>query len=231
MNFHKDKICHMAHIHRYCLLIPGIILINSLLTAQQDPAAEKYLQAVSDQFHLDEGYLIRMDYIREDLMRETYAEGEGTIWMKGIKYKIILDEYIVYYDGEKLYSQNTEAGEVYISTPDPDEPGYFYAVPIKIIKSYQEDFKYQYMGRNAFMGKDCIEVRLYPKEPSGPYSMMSLFLNPHTLKLEGTRLKHKEGILYTMILSEIEGKQSFQDGMFAFDPAAYPDTEVIELIE
>lgn len=213
------------------LLAPVLLLITSLVTGQQDPAAERYLQAVSDQFSLDEGYRIRMDYIREDLMRETYAEGEGTLWMEGVKYKIILDEYIVYYDGNKLYSQNTEAGEVYISTPDPDEPGYFYAVPIKIIKSYQQDFKYHYVGRSAFKGKDRIEVRLYPREPSGPYSVMKLYLNPHTLKLEGTQLRHKEGILYTMVLTGIEGNQSFPEGMFAFDPQKYPDTEIIELIQ
>lgn len=221
----------MARFQKYILLIPSIILTNGLMMAQQDPAAERYLQAVSDQFSLDEGYMIHIDYIREDLMRDTYAEGEGTIWMKGIKYKIILDEFIVYYDGQKLYSQNTAAGEVYVSTPDPDEPSYFYSVPIKIIKSYQSDFKYQYMGRSPFRGKDRLEVRLYPKEPSGPYSMMKLFLNPHTLKLEGTQLKHKEGIQYTMILSEVKGGQSFADDMFAFDPQEYPDTEVIELIE
>ena len=220
----------MFKIYRYSFLIAALLLVSSLVTAQQDPDAERYLQAVSDQFSLDEGYIIQMEYIREDLMRETYAEGEGTIWMKGVKYKIILDEYIVYYDGNKLYSQNTEAGEVYVSTPDPDEPGYFYTVPIRIIKSYQKDFKYQYMGRNAFMGKDRIEVRLYPREPSGPYSMMNLFLNPHTLKLEGTQLRHKEGILYTMVLTEVEGEQSFPEGMFAFDPQKYPDTEVIDLI-
>mgnify|MGYP000225449716 CR=1 FL=1 len=221
----------MSHMQRFYLLSSCIILACSVLNAQQDPAAEQYLQAVSDQFRMDEGYMIRMDYIREDQMRDTYAEGEGTIWMKGVKYKVILDEYIVYYDGQKLYSQNTEAGEVYVSTPDPDDPGYFQAVPIRIIKSYQSDFKYQYMGRNAFMGKDRIEVRLYPKAPSGPYSMLSLFLNPNTLKLEGTLLKHKEGIQYTMILSEVEGGHAFPDEMFAFDPEAYPGTEVIELIE
>jgi len=222
---------HMAKIFRHSLVIAALMLVSSLLLSQQDPAAERYLQAVSDQFSLDEGYRIRMDYIREDLMRERHAEGEGTIWMKGIKYKIVLDEYIVYYDGSKLYSQNTEAGEVYVSTPDPDEPGYFYSVPIKIIKSYHRDFKYQYMGRKPFMGKDRIEVRLYPREPSGPYSMMNLFINPHTLKLEGTQLRHKEGILYTMVLTEVTGDQSFSDDMFAFDPEKYPDTEVIELIE
>jgi len=200
------------------------------LAGQQDSRAEKYLQAVSDQFDLTEGYLIHVDYIRRDIMRETSAEGEGTIWMKGLKYKIEVDEYIVYFDGEKQYSQNTDAEEVYVSTPDPDQPGYLQAVPIKIIKSYR-DFKYQLAGNTQFMGKDRIEVRLFPQDLTGPYSMMKFFIQPQTMKLEGIELKHKEGIEYTMIIRDIQGNQKLDDRTFAFDPAAYPNTEVIELIE
>jgi len=214
-------------------LLLSILLIFScvLIRAQQDPNAERYLQGVSDQFDLNEGYLIQMDYIREDIMRETFAEGEGTIWMKGLKYKIVLDEFIVYYDGNKLYSLNTEAEEVYVSVPDPDQPGYLQAVPIKIIKSYEKDFKYSYMGIKPFMGKDRVEVQLYPKDLTGPYSMLKMFIHPTTLKLEGIQLKHKEGIQYTMILSDIKGNQQLGDQTFVFNPHEYPNTEVIELID
>lgn len=207
------------------------IIFCQPVTAQQDPRAEPYLQGVSDQFKMDEGYRIHMDYIREDIMRGTSAEGEGTILMKGFKYKIVVDEYIVYYDGNKLYSQNTEAGEVYVSIPDPDQPGYLQAVPIRIIKAYGEDFKYQLMGTRPFMGKERVEVQLYPKDLTGPYSMLKMYINPVTLKLEGIQLKHKEGIQYTMILSDIKGNQPLDDHTFVFDPAAYPDTEIIELVE
>ena len=220
----------MVQISNILLSIP-LIFACTISYTQQDPKAERYLQGVSDQFDLNEGYLIQMDYIREDIMRETFAEGEGTIWMKGLKYKIVVDEYIVYYDGNKLYSLNTEAEEVYVSIPDPDQPGYLQAVPIKIIKAYEKDFKYQYMGNKPFMGKDRVEVQLYPKDLTGPYSMLKMFINPHTLKLEGIQLNHKEGIQYTMILSDIKGNQQLQDQTFVFNPDEYPNTEVIELIE
>jgi outer membrane lipoprotein-sorting protein len=199
--------------------------------AQQDSRAVKYLQAISDQFDMNKGYVINMDYIREDLMQETSAEGEGVIWMKGLKYKIKVDEYIVYFNGDKLYSQNTENEEVYVSEPDPDQPGYLQAVPIKIIKSYDQDFNYMFMGKTPILGKELLEVQLYPKELSGPYSMLKMFLNPDTQKLEIIQLKHKEGIVYTMILSRIREDQTLQDSTFEFDPSAFPNTEIIELVE
>jgi len=216
---------------RSIFLTTLLLYCISISYAQQDINAEPYLYAVSGQFLMNEGYLIHMDYKREDIMRETFAEGEGTIWMKGLKYKIEVDEYIVLFDGDKLYSQNTETKEVYISTPDPEQPSFLQAVPIRIFKSYKKDFNYRLMGRIPFNGRECIEVQLYPKDLSGPYSMLSLFINPGNQKLEGILLKHKEGIHYTMILKDVKGKQILDDSMFKFDPAKYPDTEIIELLD
>ncbi len=216
---------------RKMMLLALLVIVTSASYAQQDSRADKYLQAVSDQFDLNKAYLIHMDYIREDMMQETSAEGEGMVWMKGTKYKITLDEYIVYYNGDKLYSQNTESEEVYVSVPDPDQPGYLQAVPIKIIKSYEQDFNYMFVGETSFLGKELIEIQLYPKERSGPYSMLKMFINPNSYKLEATQLKHKEGILYTMIISQIREDNTLQESIFRFDPTAYPNTEIIELVD
>ncbi len=216
---------------RKIFLLTLLISVAVSAISQQDSRAEKYMQAVSEQFDLNTAYKIKMDYIREDLMRETSAEGEGMIWMKGVKYKIIVDEYISYYNGEKLYSQNTENEEVYVSVPDPDQPGYLQAVPIRIIKSYQKEFNYMYMGVTPVLGKSLVEIQLYPKDRSGPYSMLKMFIHPDSQKLEMIQLKHKEGILYTMILTEIKTDKTITESTFVFDPAAYPNTEIIELLE
>jgi len=60
---------------------------------------------------------------------------------------------------------------------------------------------------------------------------LKMFINPYTLSLEAIQLKHKEGIQYTMILSEVKGNQQLEDNTFVFNPEEYPNTEVIELIE
>ncbi len=216
---------------RYIWLLALVSFFTMASYSQQDSRADKYLQAVSKQFDMDKAYVIQMNYIREDLMQETSAEGEGVIWMKGLKYKIMLDEFIIYYNEEKLYSQNTETEEVYVSEPDPDQPGYLQAVPIKIIKAYEQDFNYMYIGSTPMLGKSLIEIQLYPKDISGPYSMLKMFVNPNSQKLEAMQLKHKEGILYTMILSEMKVDQTLEESIFDYDPSAYPNTEIIELIE
>ena len=70
--------------YRHILLLAVLSFLTSASYSQQDSRADKFLQAVSNQFDLNKAYVIRMDYIREDLMQETSAEGEGVIWMKGL---------------------------------------------------------------------------------------------------------------------------------------------------
>ena len=211
------------------MIVAGLSILGTVNA--QDDRVHPYMQAVSEQFKMEEGYEIQMDYIREDIMQESTGEGDGTIWMKGLMYKMIVDDYIVYFNGAKLYSQNTDTEEVYVSTPDPEDPGYLQSVPIRAIKAYQQDFKYQFMGEKNFMGKQRIEIQLYPLDLTGPYSMLKLYIQPSTMKLEAFVLKHKEGINYTMILTSVEGKQKLDDSTFTFDQQAYPDTEIIELLD
>lgn len=219
----------MYQIQKLMMVLAGLGLL--MVVSAQDERVHPYMQAVSDQFKMDEGYEIQVDYIREDIMQESSNEGNGTIWMKGIRYKMIVDEYIVYFDGTKRYSQNTDTEEVYVSTPDPEDPGYLQSVPIRAIKAYQQDFKYQFMGERNFMGKQRVEIQLYPLDLTGPYSMLKLFIHPTSMNLEAFVLKHKEGINYTMILTSISGKQKLDDSEFIFNQQDYPNTEIIELLD
>jgi hypothetical protein len=209
--------------------LAALLLLSNGLA--QDERVHPYMKAVKDQFPMDEGFYLEVDYIREDIMRETRGEGEGIIWMKGFQYRMEVDEYMVYFDGEKQYSYNTDMEEVYVSEPNPDDAGYLQAVPMSVILTYQQDFRYQFMGQRSFMDRQAVEIQLYPLEVSGPYSMLKLFVHPHSMELEGFMLKHKEGINYTLVLRTIKGKLELTEKDFRFDPAAHPDAEVIELIQ
>jgi hypothetical protein len=76
-----------------------------------------------------------------------------------------------------------------------------------------------------------VEIQLYPKDISGPYSWMKMLIQPGSLRLDAIQLKHKEGILYTMVLSEKKELDSLDEKIFEFIPDDYPETEIIELIE
>jgi len=216
---------------KYLFTVLLMVLLAASVYSQQDPAAEPYLQKIAAQFSKDVCYEITMDYNRLDEMRDQLVEGEGTIQMKGDLYRIYMDEFIIYFDGEKQYSQNLDNEEVYVSIPDPGNRELLYTAPINILRSYKEDFKYQFMGVRNFMGKDRYEVQLYPKQPGGPYALLRLFMDIKTNELVAMQLRHKEGLLYTMTIKDVKKDLSLPDSAFRFNPSEYPDTEVIEIIE
>lgn len=213
------------------LLLAALFIYAGSLLHAQDERVHPYMKAVSGQFDLQEGYVLTVDYIMDDVMNETSFEGEARIWMKGEAYRMEVEEYIIYYDGEKLWSQNTDLEEVYLSIPDPSDASYFQSVPISVIKSYQQDFRYVLKGTKPFKGRECAEIQLSPIDLGGPYSLLMVYVHAKTMELEGFLLKHKEGINYTLHIVDKQVKKDLGEEDFRFHREDYPETELIELIQ
>ncbi len=220
------------------MIILGVMLAATPLYSQdtsdlskaQDPAAEPYLESVASEVDAGKALEIRFDYIREDLQRDEKIEGSGTLHLMNEKYRIVMDEVIVYFDGRKQYSQNLEVQEVYVSEPDPDDSEFMFSDPIRLLRNYREEFKYRFIGEGTFRGFPVDEVQLYPRELNGPYALLKLYTEQVSGDLQAIQVRHKEGILYTMIITDLTEKPGYEESFFRFNPADYPDTEVIELI-
>ena len=58
------------------------------------------------------------------------------------------------------------------------------------------------MGEQALHGKaDGLKFSSIPKDITGPYSMLKMFIHPATLKLEAIQSETQGGNPYTMILT------------------------------
>ena len=216
---------------KYNWILFLFVIMRLPVHGQQDPEAEPFLQKVALQFSKEKCYEIAMDYIRADEIRDKMIEGEASIQMKGDMYRIFMDEYIIYYDGEKQYSLNNADEEVYVSVPDPDNKEMLYTAPINILRSYKQDFKYQFKGIRSFMGTDYYEVQLYPMELGGPYALLRLFMDTRNKELAAMQLRHKEGILYTMMITKVTEDLDLKDEDFRFNPENFPNVDVIEIVE
>ncbi len=213
---------YLALIHLFSTMI---------LFGQKDPAAEIYLDKISKD--LDPGHALKIEfgYTREDLQSESKIEGEGTLVVMGEKYKMDLGEAIILFDGKKQYSLQTEIEEVYISIPDPENKEFMFSDPIRMLRKYKEDYKYRLMGEVTFNGKPAVEVQLYPEELGSPYALIKLYFTKENSKLNAMVIRHKEGILYTMLLKSMEDQKDPGIAFFQFNQEDYPNVDVIELMD
>ena len=207
------------------LLIPFIAL-----QAQKDDAARPYLEKIAKE--LDPGHAINIsfDYIREDQQDGSTIEGEGTLILMGEKYKTELENAIIWFDGVKQYALQTEIEEVYISVPDPDNKEFMFSDPVRLLRNFAEEFKYRYMGENSIRDIRANEIQLYPEELGGPYALIKLFFSMDKSELKAIVIRHKEGILYTMIITNFERMDDPGEDFFRFNQNDYPNVDVIELL-
>ncbi len=209
----------------FALLIPAMNLMG-----QKDPAAEKFLNKVAKDLDPGEAISISFDYEREDQQAGTTIDGSGSLVLMGEKYKIDLGEAIIWFNGEKQYSLQTEIEEVYVSTPDPDNKEFMFTDPIRLLRNYQQEFKYRLIGEKDFHGKSATEIQLYPEVLGGPFALLKLYFSRDNGNLFAIVIRHKEGILYTMILDEMEQVASPGEDFFRFSQEEYPNVDVIELL-
>ena len=208
-------------------------LMLSVLTslfAQKDEAAKRYLEKISGELDSGKALEIQFDYTREDLQDESTFEGSGTLFLMGEKYKIDLGEAIIWFDGEKQYSLQTSIEEVYISVPDPDNREFMFSDPIRLLRNYDESFKYRLAGETDFKEKRVDEIQLFPEELGGPYALIKLFFSQEDAMLKGIFIRHKKGILYTMDLLKMEQISPPETAFFQFNAQDYPHADVIELL-
>jgi len=213
------------------LFIVTLLFTISLTYGQKDPDAEPFLNKISTDLAPGHAVHLSFDYVREDLQAESSIEGSASLMLMGEKYKLELDEAIIFFDGEKQYTLNKEIEEVYISIPDPENKAFMFSDPIRLLRSYKEEFKYRLMGTSSIAGISAVEVQLYPEELGGPYSLLKLFFLSDKNQLKAIVIRQKDGLVYTMIVREMEQKETPDSDFFRFKAADYPNVDVIELLD
>lgn len=210
----------------------GVLVMGGIqaIKGQQDPEAEPYLDKIARDLDPGSSLELTFDYIREDLKEKTRVEGDGTLYLSGDRYKIEMEGFVVYFDGEKQYSLNLENEEVYISMPDPEDKEFIFSDPITLLRTYKDEFKYRIMGEASIQGIQTLEIQLYPLELGGPFALLKIFIDLGKNELKAIQVRHKEGILYSMILTSFKSIDPLDISFFRFSESAYPNVDVIELV-
>lgn len=213
------------------IILAALLLHFVNLSAQKDPEAEPYLNKVAKELAPGHALFIEFDYERNDLQSDTRLEGNGSLVLMDEKYRVEIDEAVIFFDGVKQYSLNKEIEEVYVSIPDPNDKEFMFSDPIRLLAKYNEAFKYQFIGDAVIEGISTKEVQLYPEELGGPYALIKLFFSPVSSELKAIVIRHKEGIVYTMLVTEMGKKENPAEDFFRFNQKDFPNVDMIELVQ
>ena len=198
------------------------------LAAQQDPAAKEILDRVAAKTRQYKSLVVDFKLIIVDHKEDKKNTNSGNIIIKGDKYKVTSAGTTVYYDGKTMWTYVPEVSEVTITEPDNQDDN-FLSNPAKVFSLYNRDFKYQYRGESTIDGIDMHEIDLFPKNLNQPYSRIKVFITKETEQLAIISSVGKNGIDYTVFLTNFLLNKDVDDILFTFDPAKHKKVDVIDM--
>lgn len=207
-----------------------LFFLPSILFSQQDKKAEEILDRMAEKNKAYETIIADFTIKISNLQSEDYnQQRNGTIIIKGDKYKLDLSNSTVFYDGETMWNYLKEANEVNISEPSGSGEQDILNHPNKIFELYKQDFKYKFIGNTTVQGNQAYEIDLYPRDLEEDYSRIRLTVYHENDRIYSAKLYSKDGARYKFLIEEMNVNEQVDDSVFVFDESDFPDVEVIDM--
>lgn len=152
---------------------------------------------------------------------------DGSIEVKGEKYHLKLINNESFFDGKTVWTLMTDAKEVNVSEPDPNDDNVLN--PAKIFALYEKGFKAQYIGEVKDGTKNLQEIHLFPESHNKPYSRIKIFVDSESSNISKIEQIGKDGNNILVKIKKFTVNQPLVDTIFVYDVAKHPGIDVIDL--
>ena len=160
-----------------------------------------------------------------DLKNDFELTQEGSVQIEGDRFHLDLGDYVIYCDGESVWTFEPEMNECYLDDMETmREEG---MDPSQLFTVWEEDFRREWMGRVQVGDKDCAHVNLYAGEDK-PYHTLQLFIDDSALEIVRIVMKGREGSDVTYTVTSFSTTLEVKPGMFTFPAEKHPGVDLID---
>ena len=211
----------------------AILLLATLSCfAQKDPEAKILLDKAAKQAAGYKSVTAEFDCVYENLAEEKSETYNGTLLLKGNRFRIDVDKTITFCDGKTRWAYLTESNEVTISPIEPtndDAPEEkFMSDPMSLYTIYRSGFKYIMGDTEEIGGKTMQIIEIAPENIKKPYFKIKYWFTPNN-DLYQIKCFQKDGTRFTLTLTKFQTNQKIDDAELNFDAKKYPGVEIIDM--
>ena len=218
------------------------ILSSSVLTlffifcayGQNDPVSQKIIDDMTARFKTFQSVAVNFSFVVINIQNNSETEpNDGKLWVKGEKYKLDLPpEYVIYFDGDKIYQYLPTVNEVNIARPDLDDDDEFQLLnPQSYFNISSKIFRSNLVRESTHDRRAVYEIDLYPVNlQTSNFSRIRIMVEKSTLQLVYSRVFMKNATQYSLSFKPYEILRTpLGDSFFVFNRNDYPNVEVIDL--
>ena len=207
------------------ILMTILFFVGGIIIAQSDKKAEELLQKVIDKMAAYDNIKAELSYTMVNVDMDIDEKKTGVIFVKGDSYRIEMEGQVIISDGKTIWTYIADSEEVMVSdVEDSDES----ISPNKILTTYNDEYKAKFDSDKKYKNIDLKLIILKPNEGK-QFENMSLLVNEKNLTLENFSVYDKNGNVFTYNIINLESNLELPEDTFIFDPAKYPDVDVIDM--
>lgn len=207
------------------IFMTALLLACAALPAQEE--AKDILGKMENAFRKEGG--IRADFtLRLTEQGTPRGESTGTISLKGERFLLETPDNTLWFDGKTLWSYLPDAEEVTVSLPGQEELQSIH--PYLLLKSARKNYRAETGAQVSFNGKTARKLILTPaKENRDDIMALTVYVEQTTFHPLYIEILQNNGMASRLTITHYEAQQDLADSLFVFNPAQYPDAEIVDL--
>ncbi len=155
---------------------------------------------------------------------------KGSLATKDKMYNVDIAGQTIISNGKTVWTVLPEAEEVQINTVPEDGEEDDYISPDKLLKIWEDGFKYKYDSQTMINGETTDVINLYPDvNDDKSFHTIKLFVNKVKTQINQVIIKGKDGTDYTYKIINFSPNKDISNDEFNFSTAKNPNYDVIDL--
>ena len=208
----------------YKTLSLALLIISTNLFCQEK-LAEDLIEELNIKYKDFKNVDIDFNFKYENINQNIIEENKGSITISQEKYLVQISNQRIINNGETQWIYLEDVNEVQIMNNDPENN---MLSPQKIFESYEDKYKFLYLGEINRNDTTFIKVDLFPKQ-SNQFRKIQISVMKFNNELNQIILFDKEGGTLSYMIKKIGINNSLSDATFKFKPEEYKNIEIIDL--
>src|SRR5450432_4811565 len=203
------------------------IFVAACFSQGSDPAAKKVLDQASAKIKSYKSIQAVFTLQVQDAQGASQGTKKGTVYMKGVKYKLLITGQEIYCDGKTVSTFDKSSNEVTITKFDPASGT---MSPQKLFSNfYDKDFLYKVNGEQKQGTKTVQEIEMTPIDKTRNFHKIYLYIDKKTHLITSGKMLDKSGSRYIYTVNSMNGKSDLPESTFTFDKSKHPGVEEVNL--
>ena len=195
--------------------------------SQNDKVAQDILNGLSTKYKSLKSIKATFSIIIENQHDKSKQEQNGTLFLKGSKYKLQIAGQDIISDGKTRWTFVKDANEIQIDNQKKDENS---ISPSNIFTIYEKGWQSKYTGEKKNKNISYQTIELIPIDVNSKNVFkVKLTINKSQKTISSATIYDKNGSIQTISVSKFTPNGASDESIYLFSAKEYPGSEVVDL--